>query len=322
MNMVSEILFKLENISKDFPIKGGLLKRTIGNVKALDDVSLQLGHGKTLGLVGESGCGKTTIARIILHLEKPTSGNIIYNGNKTNVYTKNQLKDYRKNVQMIFQDPYSSLNPQRNVNQILSEPFIIYKYNNIRTRISDILDLVNLPSSTLKKYPHELSGGLRQRLGIAKALTLNPKMIVCDEPVSALDVSIRSQIINLLIELQIKKNISYIFISHDLSLVEHISDNIAIMYLGQIVEYISSKNFKKNHLHPYTKALISSVPIIKPGIKKKRILLQGEIPSAINPPIGCKFSTRCPEVMDICISKQPNYNKINDDHFVSCHLIN
>ena len=317
----NNFLFQLKNVSKDFPIKSGLLKRIIGNVKAVDNVSLKIGQGETLGLVGESGCGKTTIARMMLHLEKATSGKIIFNNENIVEYGSKKVKSYRKNVQMIFQDPYSSLNPQRNIKQILSEPLLINKIGNVNEKIESILELVNLPIATLNKYPHELSGGQRQRVGIAKALTLNPKLIVCDEPVSALDVSIRSQIINLLLELQEKTKISYVFISHDLSLVEHMSDNIAIMYLGKIVEIIPSNNFNKKHLHPYTKALISSIPQIKLGENKKRILLEGDVPSPINPPSGCKFRTRCPEAHDKCAQKEPALIENEKKHFVACHLI-
>ena len=317
----NNFLFQLKNVSKYFPIKSGLLKRTTGNVKAVDNVSLKIGQGETLGLVGESGCGKTTIARMMLHLEKATSGKIIFNNENIVEYGRKKIKSYRKNVQMIFQDPYSSLNPQRNIKQILSEPLLINKIGNVDEKIESILELVNLPIATLNKYPHELSGGQRQRVGIAKSLTLNPKLIVCDEPVSALDVSIRSQIINLLLELQEKTKISYVFISHDLSLVEHMSDNIAIMYLGNIVEIIPSINFNKKHLHPYTKALISSIPQIKPGENKKRILLEGDVPSPINPPSGCKFRTRCPEAHDKCAQKEPALIENEKKHFVACHLI-
>lgn len=316
--------FSIRKLTKHFPIRKGVLKRKVGYVSAVDNVSFEIDSGKTLGLVGESGCGKTTIARMILHLEKPSSGEIIFEGNDTANIKGELLRKYRRTVQLIFQDPYSSLNPHRNIKQIIAEPIIIHriitKRSEISERVSQILELVNLSSDCLKKYPHELSGGQRQRVGIARALALNPKILICDEPVSALDVSIRSQIINLLLDLQKRLNLTYLFISHDLSLVEHMSDQVAVMYLGKIVELLSAENFFDERLHPYTDALLSAVPLAKPGLKKNRIILSGDVPSPINPPSGCRFRTRCPIVEPICAENEPPFKKITTNHFVACHL--
>jgi oligopeptide transport system ATP-binding protein len=316
--------FSIRKLTKHFPIRKGVLKRKVGYVSAVDNVSFEIDSGKTLGLVGESGCGKTTIARMILHLEKPSSGEIIFEGNDTADIKGELLRKYRRTVQLIFQDPYSSLNPHRNIKQIIAEPIIIHriitKRSEISERVSQILELVNLSSDCLKKYPHELSGGQRQRVGIARALALNPKILICDEPVSALDVSIRSQIINLLLDLQKRLNLTYLFISHDLSLVEHMSDQVAVMYLGKIVELLSAENFFDERLHPYTDALLSAVPLAKPGLKKNRIILSGDVPSPINPPSGCRFRTRCPIVEPICAENEPPFKKITTNHFVACHL--
>ena len=324
MSNLNAPYFSIRKITKHFPLRKGILKRKEGYVSAVDNISFEIDKGKTLGLVGESGCGKTTTARMILHLEKPSSGEILIEGKNTVGIKGELLRKYRRSVQLIFQDPYSSLNPHRTINQIIAEPFIIHgilkKSGDINKRLTGILELVNLSRDCLKKYPHELSGGQRQRVGIARALALKPEILICDEPVSALDVSIRSQIINLLLDLQKQLNLTYLFIAHDLSLVEHMSDQIAIMYLGKIVESLSAENFFDEHLHPYTDALLSAVPIAKPGVRKNRIILSGDVPSPINPPSGCRFRTRCPIVKPVCAEKEPLFKKIKTNHFVACHL--
>ena len=324
MSNLNAPYFSVRKITKHFPLRKGILKRKDGYVSAVDNISFEVDKGKTLGLVGESGCGKTTIARMILHLEKPSSGEILIEGKNTVGIKGELLRKYRRSVQLIFQDPYSSLNPHRTINQIIAEPFIIHRiYKNqgdIKKRLNEILELVNLSKDCLEKYPHELSGGQRQRVGIARAIALNPEILICDEPVSALDVSIRSQIINILLDLQKQLNLTFIFIAHDLSLVEHMSDQIAIMYLGKIVESLSAESFFNEHLHPYSDALLSAVPVVKPGIRKKRIILSGDVPSPINPPSGCRFRTRCPIVKPVCAKQEPLFKKIKTNHFVACHL--
>ena len=324
MSNLNAPYFSVRKITKHFPLRKGILKRKDGYVSAVDNISFEVDKGKTLGLVGESGCGKTTIARMILHLEKPSSGEILIEGKNTVGIKGELLRKYRRSVQLIFQDPYSSLNPHRTINQIIAEPFIIHRiYKNqgdIKKRLNEILELVNLSKDCLEKYPHELSGGQRQRVGIARAIALNPEILICDEPVSALDVSIRSQIINILLDLQKQLNLTFIFIAHDLSLVEHMSDQIAIMYLGKIVESLSAENFFNEHLHPYSDALLSAVPIVKPGVRKKRIILSGDVPSPINPPSGCRFRTRCPIVKPVCSQEEPLFKKIKKNHYVACHL--
>jgi oligopeptide transport system ATP-binding protein len=295
--------FAVRDLVKYFPVRKGLFRKTTGHVKAVDGVSFEVEEGSTLGLVGESGCGKTTTARLILHLEKPDSGQILIEGEDTVDVRGAQLAAYRRRVQLIFQDPYSSLNPHKKIGQIVGEPYIINRVcsrREVRDRVASMLELVNLPADWMKRYPHEMSGGQRQRVGIARALTLDPRILVCDEPVSALDVSIRSQIINLLIDLQEKLGLTYLFIAHDLSLVEHVSDQVAIMYLGKIVEQAPARELFEGTLHPYSEALLSAVPVPDPGRKRDRIVLSGDVPSPMNPPSGCRFRTRCPIARDVC----------------------
>ena len=293
---MDDALLKVNNLKKYFPVTKGILQNITGHIKAVESVSFQINSGKTLGLVGESGCGKTTTGNLIMSLEKPTSGNIYFKGKDIFLMNKNQKKELCSELQMIFQDPFGSLHPRMNVEKIISEPIRvnkIYKKNLIKDKVCEILELVGLKTDQLNRYPHEFSGGQRQRIGIARALTLNPKLLIADEPVSALDVSIQAQVINLLIELQEKLNLSYLFISHDLSVIEHVSDEVAVMYLGKIVEYGNCSNVFSNPKHPYTKALLSAIPKSKPGENKNRILLKGDVPSPLNHPEGCNFHTRC-----------------------------
>ncbi len=315
--------FAVRNLTKRFPVRRGVFLRTTGHISAVDDISFEVDQGTTLGLVGESGCGKTTTARMILHLEKPSAGQMLLEGENTVDIRGERLRQFRRRVQLIFQDPYSSLNPHRNIEQIIGEPFVVHKLSRraqVRERVAATLELVNLPSDTMRKYPHELSGGQRQRVGIARALTLSPKIVVCDEPVSALDVSIRSQIINLLIDLQKRLGLTYLFIAHDLSVVEHVSDRVAVMYLGKIVEMAPAGAFFAGHLHPYTEALLSAVPVPDPGRKRERIILSGDVPSPLNPPSGCRFRTRCPLAQGICAKQEPQLKERSAGHFVACHL--
>ena len=315
--------FALKNVVKYFPVRTGLLRRTTAHVKAVDGVSFEIPEGTTLGLVGESGCGKTTTARLILHLETPDSGQIVVEGQDTVDVRRVQLAAYRRRVQYIFQDPYSSLNPHKKVEQIVGEPYIVNRIcprREVRDRVVHMLELVNLPSDWMKRYPHEMSGGQRQRVGIARALTLDPGILVCDEPVSALDVSIRSQIINLLMDLQEKLELTYLFIAHDLSLVEHVSDSVAIMYLGKIVEFAPARKLFEGSLHPYTEALLSAVPVPDPGRKRERIVLSGDVPSPMNPPSGCRFRTRCPIAEEVCATHEPALVEVSPGHSLACHL--
>ncbi|MBN2544923.1 MAG: ATP-binding cassette domain-containing protein [Spirochaetes bacterium] len=322
---MNSYLLEVKNLKKYFFIRGGVFWKEVGKVYAVDDVSFYVKEGETLGLVGESGCGKTTLGRVINYLYKPTYGVIKFTNIDLIKLKHNDLQNLRHNIQMIFQDPYESLNPRHTVEYILEEPFLIHKtfIKERKLKILDLLDKVGLPKNSLKRYPHEFSGGQRQRIGIARALALNPKLIICDEPVSALDVSIQSQIINLLLELQESLNLTYIFIAHDLSIVKHISDRVAVMYLGKIVELTDSKIIYSNPVHPYTKALISAIPIPDPSKKYNKIILKGEPPSSSNPPKGCRFHTRCPYVIDICKIKEPELIDINDnieiEHLAACH---
>jgi peptide/nickel transport system ATP-binding protein len=316
-------LLEVKNLKKYFPVKGGILSRTMGQVQAVDDVSFTLERGETLGLVGESGCGKTTVGRSILRLIEPTAGQITFQGQNLLGLEREKLRKIRASLQIIFQDPFSSLDPRMNVGQIIAEPIrnhLKISRAEIRDRVAYLMKRVGLHPEQMRRYPHEFSGGQRQRIGIARALALNPLAIICDEPVSALDVSIQAQVINLLAQLQEEMNLSYLFIAHDLSIVEHISDRVAVMYLGRIVELATDKALYQNPLHPYSQALLSAVPIPDPEVQKKKILLQGDVPSPMNPPSGCRFHTRCPEAKETCSLQEPTLQDMGDGHWVACHL--
>ena len=315
-------LVEVENLVKYFPVKTGVFKRISGWVKAVDGVSFNIKKRETLGLVGESGCGKTTTGRCIIRLIEPTSGKIMYNGEDLLTTTTERLLKLRKEMQIIFQDPFASLNPRMNVGRIIGEGLVIqkkYSKSEIQDRVIDLLKKVGLEVDHIKRYPHEFSGGQRQRIGIARALAVNAKFIVCDEPVSALDVSIQSQILNLLDELQDEFGLTYLFIAHDLSVVEHVSDRVAVMYLGKIVEIAYRDELYENPLHPYTKALLSAVPIPDPRVKTKRIILKGDVPSPVNVPPGCNFHTRCMYRKDICSKEIPTLKDMGNEHIVACH---
>jgi oligopeptide transport system ATP-binding protein len=319
---MSEVLLKAENIIKHFPIHGGLLSRQIAAVKAVQNISFELKKGETLGLVGESGCGKSTLGRCLIKLIEPSSGKIFFKGQDITNATGEKLRDLRKHMQIIFQDPYASLNPRMTIGSILEEPLIIhnlYKTEAERlVRVRELIDLVGLRPEHLSRYPHEFSGGQRQRVGIARALAVNPELIICDEPVSALDVSIQAQVINLLMELQKKLGLTYVFIAHDLKVVEHVSTKVAVMYLGEIVEYAEAEELYKNPKHPYTKALLSAIPVPDPKPREQRIILTGDVPSPINPPSGCYFHPRCPSATDECKSNKPELKSVGANHFASC----
>lgn len=322
----SDILLEVNGLKKYFPIKAGILQKTVGNVKAVDDVSFFIKKGETFGLVGESGCGKSTTGRTIIRLYEPTEGEIIFEGQDLSKLKEKELKPYRKDIQMVFQDPYSSLNPRKTVGTILEEPFGVhnlYSKAERKERVEHLLDRVGLNPTLRDRYPHEFSGGQRQRIGIARALTLNPKLIIGDEPVSALDVSIQSQVLNIMNDLQKEFGLTYLFIAHDLAVVKHISDRIGVMYLGRMMEVTDKKTLYSNPLHPYTQALLSAIPKTHPSeIKRERIILKGDVPSPSNPPKGCVFHTRCPQAMDHCKEAVPVLKELEPGHFVACHLYN
>jgi oligopeptide transport system ATP-binding protein len=321
-------LVHIRDLKMHFPITQGIIfQRRVGAVKAVDGVSFDIVKGETLGLVGESGCGKSTTGRAILQLYRPTAGDVLFDGENLTELKGEQLRRMRRRMQMIFQDPYASLNPRMTVGDIIGEPLVVHnilKGKARRERVQELLRVVGLNPYFVNRYPHEFSGGQRQRIGVARALAVNPDFIICDEPISALDVSIQAQIINLLEDLQAEFNLTYLFIAHDLSVVRHISDRIAVMYLGKIVELTDRAELYENPLHPYTQALLSAVPIPDPIVEeqRQRIILEGDVPSPVHPPVGCNFSTRCPVVMDICKEQEPEFLDSGDGHWVACFRVN
>ena len=318
-------LLEVHHLRKCFPLKKTITGKVTRELIAVDDVSFSLKAGETLGIVGESGCGKTTLGRAILKLHQPTSGQIFFEGRDITNYTSSQMREIRKKMQIIFQDPYSSLPPRSTVGGILSEPVEVHNIvpkDQVKEYVLDLMDKCGLRSYYYERYPHEFSGGQRQRICIARALSVNPKLVICDEPVSALDVSIQAQIINLLKRLQQEMDLTYVFISHDLSVVKFISDKIGVMYLGSMVEFGTKEDIFANPLHPYTQALFSAIPYPDPDVKMNRIILSGDIPSPANPPKGCRFHTRCPHAKDICKEVTPEYKDYGNGHCAACHLLN
>lgn len=316
-------ILEAKNIKKYFPIKGGILKRTIGYVKAVDDVSLNVIRGETLGIVGESGSGKSTLGRVILRLMEPTEGQIIFENQDITSLGNRKLRPIRRDMQIVFQDPFASLNSKMSVLELIEEPLIVQtalKRSERNEKAISLLEKVGLRPEDRFKYPHEFSGGQRQRISIARALALNPKFVICDEPVSALDVSIQAQVLNLMADLQDEFNLTYLFIAHDLSVVKHISDRVAVMYLGRIAEIAPKKNLYSTPLHPYTQALLSAVPSTDVRNRRQKIILSGDLPSPSNPPSGCAFRTRCPQAHERCSVVRPELNEVSEGHFVACHL--
>jgi peptide/nickel transport system ATP-binding protein/oligopeptide transport system ATP-binding protein len=317
-------LIQVKNLVKYFPVRGGVLQRVLAWVQAVDDVSFAIREGETLGLVGESGCGKTTVGRTMLRLTEPTSGEMLYKGADVFSLKGSKLQEMRRNMQIIFQDPYSSLDPRMPIGESVGEGLRIHNVGTSRERYEIVIDTlrkVGLEDYHARRYPHEFSGGQRQRIGIARALALRPEFIVCDEPVSALDVSIQSQVLNILRDLQQIFHLTYLFIAHNLSVVEHISDRVAVMYLGKMVELASREELFRNPLHPYTQALMSAIPLADPTIRRERIILKGDVPSPLNPPGGCRFHPRCPVALDHCAVQEPAFKEVSPDHWVACWRI-
>jgi oligopeptide/dipeptide ABC transporter ATP-binding protein len=320
---MTDDLLKIEEMKVHFPIKSGVFHNKINYVKAVDGISFSVKKGESFGIVGESGCGKSTASRAVLQLIRPTSGKIYFKDQELTSLPKRQLRNVRKNIQMVFQDPYDSLNPRLTVEEILEEPLKAHKIGSKeerRKKIIEIMDVCGLNPEYIHRYAHEFSGGQRQRIGIARALILKPELVVADEPVSALDVSIQSQILNLMMDLQETLNLTYLFISHDLGVVRHFCDRIGVMYLGRMAELAETDSLFENPLHPYTKSLLSAIPISNPRQKRERVLLQGDVPSPVDPPKGCAFASRCPEAMDICKTDRPVMREVEKDHYVACHL--
>ncbi|MFC5603738.1 ABC transporter ATP-binding protein [Sporosarcina koreensis] len=321
--MATKPLLKVENLKKYFPVKKGMFGKTVGHVKAVDDVSFFVNEGETLGIVGESGCGKSTTGRVLMRLLEPTDGKIEFDGKDLASLSQEEMRKTRRDIQMVFQDPYASLNPRHTIGKILEEPLIVHGLSDPKERkkkVREFLEIVGLNAYHAKRYPHQFSGGQRQRIGIARALMTNPKLIIADEPVSALDVSIQAQVLNLMQDLQKEFNLTYIFIAHDLGVVRHISDRVAVMYLGKMVEVADSEQLYEKPLHPYTQALLSAVPVPDPDFQKEQIIIEGDIPNPADPPTGCTFHTRCPFKMDICTKVAPHLSEQTNGHSVACHL--
>src|SRR5690625_321178 len=316
-------ILEVKGLKKYFDIQGGVFGKKVGEVKAVDGVSFSVNPGEILGIVGESGCGKSTTGKAILRLVESTEGEIKFEGRDITQLNDEEMRKLRRDMQIIFQDPFASLNPRHTIEKIISEPLLVHGMKSAkerRERVYDLLNVVGLSRYHARRYPHQFSGGQRQRIGIARALANNPKLVICDEPVSALDVSVQSQILNLMEDLRDTFNLTYIFIAHDLSVVKHISDRVGVMYLGNIVEMANKDAIYDDPKHPYTQALLSAVPLPDPDIERERIILKGDVPSPSNPPTGCPFHTRCPEVMDICKELKPSFKETTDNHFVACHL--